>query len=76
MHISVDVFSAPLWEDKYVKNTHCVIIFVALDQDGNKVDVPKWAPEEEDDIALEQYAIRLMERRKLIEDEMLPFMEK
>ena len=26
MHISVDVFSAPLWEDKYVKNTHCVII--------------------------------------------------
>jgi acyl-CoA hydrolase len=76
MHISVDVSSAPLWEDKYVKNTHCIIIFVALDQDSNKVDVPKWIPETEEDIALEQYAIRLMERRKLIEDEMLPFLGK
>lgn len=74
MHISVDVSSAPLWEDDYVKNTHCVIIFVALDHEGNKVNVPSWTPISDEDKAMEEYAKRLMERRKLIEDEMLPYM--
>ena len=76
MHIAVDVFSAPIWEDQMVKNTHCVIIFVALDQEGNKVDVPKWTPETEDDKALEDYALRLIALRKEIDMEMKPYFEK
>jgi acyl-CoA hydrolase len=69
MHIAVDVWSAPLWEDDMVKNTHCVIVFVALDQEGNKVNVPKWIPQTAEDKTMEAYALRLMERRKLIEDD-------
>lgn len=76
MHIAVDVFSAPIWEDQMVKNTHCVIIFVALDQEGNKVDVPKWTPETEGDKALEDYALRLIALRKEIDMEMKPYFEK
>jgi len=75
MHISVDVWSGSLWEENWTKNTHCIIIFVAMDESGTPSSVPKWVPETEQDKALEAYAIRLMERRKLIEDEMLPFFE-
>lgn len=75
MHISVDVSSGSLWEDEWNKNTHCVIIFVAMDENGKSSPVPKWIPETEEDKALEAYALRLMERRKLIEDEMLPFLQ-
>ncbi len=76
MHISVDVWSGSLWEENWTKNTHCIIIFVALDEDGKPTPVPKWIPEEEKDKALEAYAIRLMERRKAIEEEMDPFLKK
>lgn len=73
MHISVDVLSGSLMQDDWIKTTHCIIIFVAMDEDGKATKVPKWIPETSEDLALEAYAKRLMERRKLIEDEMLPY---
>jgi acyl-CoA hydrolase len=74
MHIAVDVWSGPLSGESLVKNTHCVIIFVALDDNLQKKSVTKWEPQSEEDKQLEAYAIKLMERRKLIEDEMLPYL--
>lgn len=70
MHIAVDVRSADPRDRRYAQTTHCVIIFVAVDDDGKPVPVPLWQPESADDRALVDYARRLMDLRKGIEAEM------
>jgi acyl-CoA hydrolase len=74
MHIAINVFSRNLKQPKFDKKTHCIIVFVAVDENGKKLPVPKWIPETEDDKQKEQYAIRLMQLRTQIEDEMKPFL--
>ncbi|MCX7744678.1 MAG: acyl-CoA thioesterase [Flavobacteriales bacterium] len=73
MHIAVDVYSKRPQEAEYVKNTHCMIIFVAIDDDGKQVNVPKFNPFTEEEKRLQDYAIRLMNLRKNIEEEMKEF---
>lgn len=75
MHIAVDVYSKPTNEKKYIKNTHCIIVFVSLDDEGKTSPVKKWKPRSVKDKALEDYAKRLMDLRKNIEKEMQPFMK-
>ena len=58
-----------------IKTTHCVIIFVAVDEAGKPTAVPKWTPSSEEDIALEQYAKKLMELRQGVEQEMSRYLE-
>lgn len=70
MHIAVDVSASDPKFGQFTKTTHCIIIFVAVDAQSNPVDVPHWEPQTESDIALENYAKRLMELRKSIEEEM------
>lgn len=70
MHIAVDVFSKKPEEAHYVHNTHCIIIFVAVDKENNPISVPVFFPEGEEEIRNQKYAIKLMELRKGIEDEM------
>ena len=70
MHIAVDVFSKKPEAGDYVHNTHCIIIFVAVDQNGTPVPVPKYLPETEEQRKMQEYAVRLMDLRKNIEDEM------
>jgi acyl-CoA hydrolase len=70
MHVAVDVCAGNPRDGEYHKTTHCIIVFVALDSDGKPVEVPKWTPETEEDIALETYARKLMDLRKGIEVEM------
>ncbi len=45
-------------------------MFVALDDAGKAAPVPAWAPVTETDRALQAYALRLVELRKLMDDEM------
>ena len=59
---------------KFEKKTHCIIVFVAVDDEGNTIEVPKFIPETEQEKQMEQYAIKLMDLRKQIEDEMKPFL--
>lgn len=73
IHISVDVFSRKLRDEEFIKTTHCVIVFVSTDQDGKPVPVEKFIPQNEHQIDMEQYALRLIELRKSIEDEMSRF---
>jgi acyl-CoA hydrolase len=73
MHIAVDVYSKKPEKLDYKHNTHCIIIFVALDEDGKPNPVPAFVPENEEDKKMENYARRLMELRKGIEDEMSGF---
>ncbi len=75
MHIAVDVYSKKIGNNKYEKTTHCVIVFVAMDNNGKPMSVPCWTPETTQQIEMEKYAIRLMELRKDIEDEMNPFLQ-
>lgn len=75
MHIGIDVYSKNIMEKDFQKTTHCIIVFVAVDEDGNKLDVPKWIPQSTREQQLEAYAIKLMELRRGIEDEMKPYFE-
>ena len=70
MHISVDVFSKAPQAEEWIRNTHCIIIFVSIDAAGKPIPVPVYTPETESEKEMQQYAIRLMELRKGIEDEM------
>ena len=70
MHIAVDVLCRHPTEVEQQKTTHCVIIFVAMDDNGKPYPVPKWQPEASQDLMLEKYAERLMHLREKIDEEL------
>ena len=72
MHIAVDVSAGDPKEGRYAQTTHCIIVFVALDSQGTPIEVERWEPETEEDVAREQYAKSLMELRKGIEEKTSP----
>jgi acyl-CoA hydrolase len=72
MHVLVDVCSTDPKEQNYQTTTHCVIVFVAIDGEGQPTPVPRWEPTSGEDLALYDYARRLMAMRKSIEDEARP----
>ncbi|PVH27107.1 acyl-CoA thioesterase [Sphingobacterium corticibacter] len=74
MHIAIDVYARDLKKETFEKKTHCIIVFVATDDDGKSVSVPKWIPYTEEEKKQEEYAKRLMVHRKQIEEEMKPFL--
>ncbi len=73
MHIAVDVYSKALASEEYIHNTHCIVIFVAVDEQGQPRPVPSFEPATEDEQRWQQYAIKLMELRKDISEEMRSF---
>ncbi len=73
MHIAVDVYSKALGKDQFVKNTHCIIVFVAMDENNKPKQVPVFIPKSEREMAMRDYAVRLMELRKQIDEEMKPY---
>jgi acyl-CoA hydrolase len=73
MHIAVDVYSKKPEDKDYVHNTHCIIIFVGVDKDNKPVQVPNFEPKTDEEVKLQLYAIKLMELRKNIEEEMQSF---
>ncbi len=76
MHIMVDVMCKNVRsQNLFAKTTHCIIVFVAVNEDGLPVEVPAWEPVSPHDIKLESYAKKLMAMRKGIENEMAPFLE-
>lgn len=74
MHIAINVYSRNLKMKNFDKKTHCIIVFVSVDAEGKSLPVPKWVPISEEDKQKQEYAIRLMDLRKNIEDEMKPFL--
>ena len=73
MHIAVDVSAGDPRSRAFRKTTHCIIVYVAIDENGKPTPVPKWQPQTEKDRELESYALRLMELRRGIEAEMEPY---
>ncbi len=74
MHIAIDVSSKNVREKDYHKTTHCIIVFVAVDDEGKTTKVPKWVPSTDREKQMEAYAVKLMGLRKNIEEEMRPFL--
>src|SRR3546814_4044862 len=68
MHFAVDVHARePMSGDERLC-THCVIVFVAMDEtEGNPIAVPTWVPLTDDDRRLSEYATQVMARSKDIE---------
>lgn len=74
MHISIHVYAGNPRQQEKVKTTHCIMVFAAIDENGHTAAVPKWTPRTEHELNMEQYAHRLMDLRKNIEDEMKPYL--
>ncbi|WP_394143831.1 acyl-CoA thioesterase [Vibrio atypicus] len=70
MHIAIDVQASDPKELKNHLTTHCIVIMVAVDEHGKPTSVPEWIPETAEDIELRDSAIRLMNMRKQIGEEM------
>jgi len=76
MHIAVKVRSGDPKTRQFIPTTHCVIVFVALDEKGVPLEVPEWVPQVDDDKSLQAYAERLMEFGKQLEGEMQPYLDR
>lgn len=74
MHISINVSAGNPRQREKIKTTHCVMVFAAVDNSGKTVPVPKWVPETPAAYEMEAYAIKLMQLRQQIEDEMKPYL--
>ena len=59
MHISVSIKSGPPTATELIETNHCIIVFVATDENGKTVSIPKWTPQTDKDKVLEKYAISL-----------------
>lgn len=74
MHISIHVYAGSPRQQTKEKTTHCIMVFAAIDEQGQTVPVPKWTPQTEQEKSMEAYAHRLMNLRKTIEEEMKPYL--
>ena len=59
--------------DEFTKKTHCVIVFVSVDEAGKSQKVNSWIPRTERELQLENYAKKLKNLRQQISEEMKPF---
>jgi acyl-CoA hydrolase len=69
MHVAVDVRAGDLKDQAFARTTHCMIVFVSVNDHGNPTPVRPWAPQTKSEVAEQEYALRLMEIRKGIEGE-------
>lgn len=70
MHIALDVQAGDPKSASKILTTHCIVIMVAVDENGQPTQVPEWIPTDVKDIELRESAIRLMDMRKQIGAEM------
>lgn len=76
MHFAVDVRARnPMADDEGRLCTHCVIVFVALDDAGKPVAVPTWTPVSDEDKRLSEYATQVMALSKDIEQTVARYRE-
>ena len=75
IHIAVDVYSRNFSQKKFEKKTHCVIVFVSVNENGKPIPVKQWKPDSEKEVKLAEYARKLTSLREQINREMKPFFE-
>lgn len=70
MHIAIDVQASDPKNLERRLTTHCIVIMVAVDEAGNPSPVPEWVPVTDEDKLLRDSAVKLMNMRKEIGEEM------
>ncbi|HUF35965.1 MAG TPA: acyl-CoA thioesterase [Gemmatimonadales bacterium] len=70
LDIAIDVYAGDPKSRERRRTGHCVVVFVALDEEARPTAVPPWTPVGEIDLALEAYARRLGELRRQMDIEM------
>ena len=69
MHISVHVRSGDPATGELALTTHSLIVFVPLDDDGNAVPANPWTPVSDEDVALRDHALALVQMRNRVDAE-------
>jgi acyl-CoA hydrolase len=70
MHLGIQVRAGdPKSPEKYIA-THCIVVMVAMDESGQPAPVPEWVPKTPQDITQRESALKLMEMRSKISQEM------
>ena len=69
LDIAVDIYASDPKSVSKRRACHCVMVFVALGEDGTPAEVPKWTPTSPVEEMLETYAARLAEVRKSLDTE-------
>ena len=64
MHLAVNISSGDTKSTALNKAMHCIMVFVAVDENRRPSSVPLWTAESEEDIRLEKYAITIKELHK------------
>ena len=70
LHIAIDIYARDPKLPDLKRTGHCVIVFVSLGESGRPQPVPAWTPVSDTDRALQAYALRLIELRKLMDAEL------
>ncbi|MDX1302979.1 acyl-CoA thioesterase [Photobacterium sp.] len=70
MHIAIDVQASDPKQLERRLTTHCIVIMVAVDEDGKPTPIPEWIPQTAEDKKLRDSAIKLMNMRQEIGEEM------
>ena len=70
MHIAITVHACDPKSLNRRLTTKCIVIMVAVDESGERVSVPKWVPESDQDKQEHEAAIKLMDMQKSITKEM------
>lgn len=70
MHIAIDVHARDPKQHERALATHCIVIMVAVDESGAPTEVEQWIPQTEQDKLMRESAMKLVELRKDINEEM------
>lgn len=73
MHIFVQVRSGEAKSTELAETNHCIISFVALDEQGRPAPVPAYTPNGAEEQFLEQYAVQMKQFSQQVEQQMLDF---
>ncbi|WP_370057372.1 acyl-CoA thioesterase [Leifsonia sp. EB41] len=71
MHVFVSIETSELRNRSFSEATHCLLVFVAVDQDGTPCEVPSWDPWSSGDRTIYARAEARIEPRKEIRAKML-----
>ena len=74
MHLGVEVRSGVPTSTNKELTTYCVAVMVAVDETGKPTPVPEWVPQNENDIGMRDSALRLIDMRSQIADEMRSYL--
>jgi 4-hydroxybenzoyl-CoA thioesterase len=71
VHIGVHVRSGDPRGSELALTTHCLTVFVGLDEDHRAVPVPRWVPAGDEDRALDAHAVELVRLREAVDSSVL-----